>query len=228
MSEIIPNNRAKIRLSWANRPTEGSRYRRGNPLKPDATILKSNAELVYMEIKPPRVERHGSLYLEDHWKLACLCKDAIDDHLRQDRDLLRMGALQVFGHEIALYTLYHRSGVYHWNQVAIATLPRDRKDKGKVEGCLELMLTLKAFLEETDTEAYMRTPSPRPGVKIQPTHLTPTKRPMFIIPKQILDSLRRSSFDNEECLTFIPTNKSLYVFAIESFKSKGSKVHCHR
>ncbi|KAF9362173.1 hypothetical protein BGX34_006683 [Mortierella sp. NVP85] len=49
----------------------------------------------------------------------------------------------IIGHEIALYILHHRNGIYHWNQVAIANLPRDRRDKGKVEGCLELMLTLK-------------------------------------------------------------------------------------
>jgi hypothetical protein len=169
MSELIPSASTKIKLAWANRPTDGSRYRRGNPLKPDATVLKSNVELAYMELKPPRMERHGSLYLEDHWKLACLCKDAIDDHLRNDRDLVRMAAIQVFGklwgfllcillftipvlvtnisgiigHEVALYLLHHRNGIYHWNQVAIANLPRDKRDKGKVEGCLELMLTLK-------------------------------------------------------------------------------------
>ncbi|KAF9362419.1 hypothetical protein BGX34_006215 [Mortierella sp. NVP85] len=64
-------------LSWANRPAQGSKYRRGNPLKPDGAICKAGHEATFLEIKPPRMEKDALLFLKDYWKLANLCKDAI-------------------------------------------------------------------------------------------------------------------------------------------------------
>ncbi|KAF9344807.1 hypothetical protein BGX34_005305 [Mortierella sp. NVP85] len=142
MSNIFPSD-SKFRLSWANRPTEGTKYRRGNPRKPDATILGDGLELVFLELKPPRMDHHASLYLEDYWKLVALCKDAINDHITHDRGIKSMAAIQVFGHEMALYVLHVRNGIYHWIRVMIATLPRDKDDSGKVERCVGLMMTLK-------------------------------------------------------------------------------------
>ncbi|KAF8908486.1 hypothetical protein BGZ58_006076, partial [Dissophora ornata] len=84
-------------LSWANRPAQGSKYRRGNPMKPDGTITKAGHELVFLEIKPPRMEKDAALFLEDYWKLANLCKDAIDFHLQSDLGISTMVAIQVFG-----------------------------------------------------------------------------------------------------------------------------------
>ncbi|KAF9353759.1 hypothetical protein BGX26_008485 [Mortierella sp. AD094] len=37
------------------------------PLKPDATILKSNYELAFVEVKPPKEDRTAKPYLEDLW-----------------------------------------------------------------------------------------------------------------------------------------------------------------
>lgn len=84
-------------LSWANRPAQGSKYRRGNPLKPDGTITKVGYELVFLEIKPPRMEKDAALFLEDYWKLVNLCKDAIDFHMGSDLGISTMVAIQVFG-----------------------------------------------------------------------------------------------------------------------------------
>ncbi|KAF9571192.1 hypothetical protein EC968_000880 [Mortierella alpina] len=152
-STIFPVGRSTdFYLSWANRPAQGSKYRRGSPLKPDGTITKAGYELVFLEIKPPRVEKDPAFYLEDYWKLANLCKDAIDLYKGLDVGINTMVALQVFGHEMALYKMTLINGIYHWVQVMIVHLPRSKSDRAKVDRCLEMMLTLKIHLRNVTVE----------------------------------------------------------------------------
>jgi len=54
-------------------------------------------ELVFLEIKPPRMEKDAVLFLEDYWKLVNFYKDAIDFHMGLDLGLSGMAAIQVFG-----------------------------------------------------------------------------------------------------------------------------------
>ncbi|CAO3567163.1 unnamed protein product [Mortierella alpina] len=184
-STVFPVGRPMdFNLAWANRPAQGSKYRRGNALKPDATIFKSDLELVFLEVKPPRMEKEQALFLEDYWKLANMCKDAIDMHMASDLAISTMAAIQVFGHEMALYIMALDHGIYHWARVMIVHLPRCRSDRGTVDKCMELMLTLKAYLAKINTDPFLRTPSPTPAKRTNTSNLTPTKRPMFATPKQ--------------------------------------------
>jgi len=75
----------------------GSKDRRGDPNKPDATIVKDTFEVGYVEIKPPREERHEKALLEDRWALATFGKDTVDYHLRHGRPFKTIPCLQVFG-----------------------------------------------------------------------------------------------------------------------------------
>ncbi|KAG0280230.1 hypothetical protein BGZ95_010829 [Linnemannia exigua] len=184
-STIFPVGRPMdFYLSWANRPAQGSKYRRGNPMKPDGTISKAGHELVFLEIKPPRMEKDAALFLEDYWKLANLCKDAIDLYLGSELGISTMVAIQVFGHEMAMYKMTLTNGIYHWAQVMTAHLPKAKSDRAKVDRCVELMLTLKAYLETINTDPFLRTPSPTSGKKTNCSNLTPTKRPLFGLLKQ--------------------------------------------
>ncbi|KAI8348417.1 hypothetical protein B0O80DRAFT_183842 [Mortierella sp. GBAus27b] len=183
-STIFPVGRPiDFHLSWANRPAQGSKYRRGNPLKPDGTICKAGHELAFLEIKPPRMEKDATLFLEDYWKLANLCKDAIDLHVQGELGIRTMVAIQVFGHEMVMYKMTLSNGIYHWGQVMTVHLPKDKSDRAKVDRCLEMMLTLKEYLKDIDTDPFLRTPSPNP-TRTNSSSLTPTKRPMFGLCKQ--------------------------------------------
>jgi hypothetical protein len=46
-----------------------SEHRGGDAYKPDATVVKDGFELGFVEVKPPREERHQRAYLEDVWAL---------------------------------------------------------------------------------------------------------------------------------------------------------------
>ncbi|KAG0079786.1 hypothetical protein BGZ92_000900 [Podila epicladia] len=96
-----------------------------------------------------------------------------------------MVAIQVFGHEMAMYKMTLINGIYHWAQVMVVHLPRAKSDRAKVDRCLELMLTLKDYLEKINTDPFLRTPSPTPNKKTNPSNLTPTKRPLFGLLKLI-------------------------------------------
>ncbi|KAG0008870.1 hypothetical protein BGZ80_002976 [Entomortierella chlamydospora] len=93
-------------LDWANRPADGSKERRGDALKPDATILKSCYELAFVEVKPPKEDRTARPYLEDLWKLANFCKDAIDNHITYGRGFItKTAGIQIYGKSDALTKL---------------------------------------------------------------------------------------------------------------------------
>ncbi|KAG0364764.1 hypothetical protein BGZ54_007177 [Gamsiella multidivaricata] len=69
----------------------------GDAHKPDATVLKDGFEMGYLEIKPPKEERHQRLYLEDIWALLGLAKDNIDFHFRCHRIITTIPCVLVFG-----------------------------------------------------------------------------------------------------------------------------------
>ncbi|KAG0002488.1 hypothetical protein BGZ80_005970 [Entomortierella chlamydospora] len=101
-STIFPAN-GGYSLVWANRPADGSKERRGDPLKPDATILKSHYELAFAEIKPPKEDHSAKPYLEDQWKLANFCKDAIDNHITFGREFItKTAGIQIYARSLPL------------------------------------------------------------------------------------------------------------------------------
>ncbi|KAF9137821.1 hypothetical protein BGX30_009864 [Mortierella sp. GBA39] len=126
-----------------------------------------------------------AVFLEDYWKLANLCKDAIDFHLRSDLGISTIVTIQVFGHEMAMYKMTLSNGIYHWTQVMIAHLPKAKSDRAKVGRCLELMLTLEEYFKEINTDPILRMPSPNSAKKKNLSNLTPTKRSLFGHSKQI-------------------------------------------
>ncbi|KAF8969292.1 hypothetical protein BGZ46_010702, partial [Entomortierella lignicola] len=84
-------------LAWANRSADSSKKRRGDPLKPDATILKSGYELAFVEVKFPKGDHTARPYLEDLWRLANFCKDAIDTHIKYGRDfIVKTAGIQIY------------------------------------------------------------------------------------------------------------------------------------
>ncbi|KAI1315271.1 hypothetical protein EDD11_001052 [Mortierella claussenii] len=88
--------KSQYRLEWANKQADGSKERRGNGYKPDVIVSKLRRELAFVEIKPPREQRCSRPHLEDLWKLANFCKDAIDLHLRSGVDIRKAAAVQIF------------------------------------------------------------------------------------------------------------------------------------
>jgi hypothetical protein len=46
---------------------------------------------------------------------------------------------------MAMYKMTLSNGIYHWGQVMIVHLPKDKSDRAKVDRCLEMMMTLKVF-----------------------------------------------------------------------------------
>jgi hypothetical protein len=97
LSVIFPENDSEITFSWANRPCRGSRERRGDPHKPDITIVKQTSDVGFGEIKAPKDDRCMRFFLEDEWALLSLAKDTIDLHVRESRGIVRIALLQVFG-----------------------------------------------------------------------------------------------------------------------------------
>ncbi|KAG0251248.1 hypothetical protein BG011_007741 [Mortierella polycephala] len=97
--------KSAYKLEWANKETDGSKGRRGNGYKPDAIISKLTRELAFVEIKPPKEQRCSRSYLEDLWKLANFCKDAIDLHLQSGIDIRKAAAVQIFA-----LSQHHRRG----------------------------------------------------------------------------------------------------------------------
>ncbi|KAF9154058.1 hypothetical protein DFQ26_000358 [Actinomortierella ambigua] len=145
MTMIFPSRFRSIELCWANKPSVGSKDRRGDPNKPDAMLLKDTFEVAFVEIKPPREERHERAFLEDQWALAIFAKDAIDYHLRHGRPFKTIPCVQVFGYQMILYKLEFKSGLYIWQQVGVSYLPRDTSDRGTVAGSLALLRTFKSI-----------------------------------------------------------------------------------
>ncbi|KAG0273066.1 hypothetical protein BGZ95_011125 [Linnemannia exigua] len=186
ISMMFPASHRNLEFSWANRASIGSKDRRGDPNKPDAIIIKDMFEVGFVEIKPPREERHEKAFLEDQWALATFAKDAIDYHLRHERPFKTIPCLQVFGFQLILYKLEFMSGIYVWQNVGVAYLPRDMNDRGVIAGSIALLRTFKHFIKKIETRSYVHTP-PRKALdedlpdELRPrqSNLTPKKRPFF-------------------------------------------------
>ncbi|KAG0306190.1 hypothetical protein BGZ97_000841 [Linnemannia gamsii] len=185
---VFPAFHQRYELHWANRASDGSRARRtGDALKPDATVVKDGFELGFVEVKPPREERHQRAYLEDVWALSGFAKDGIDLHLRHSRILTTAPCLHVFGFQMTLYQLSFQAGIYIWQDVYTSYLPKDRYDSGNIIECVELIKTFKAIMDEAETGRYIRTPTKcveddheLPDLfRPRPTNVSPSKRPFF-------------------------------------------------
>ncbi|KAF9899151.1 hypothetical protein EC991_009520, partial [Linnemannia zychae] len=182
--------KSKYHLDWANKEAEGSKERRVKGYKPDGIFSSRSIhrELAFLEVKPPKEQNYKRAFLEDLWKLANFCKDAIDNHLHQGFQIRKAAAVQVFGHNMALYTMVYEHGIYHWSKCCVAHLPCDQTDAGRILPCLRLLTTLEDFLESIDTNIGPSTP-PRIDYDDGEEHpqqdpgrlskVTPTKRPMF-------------------------------------------------
>ncbi|KAF9898964.1 hypothetical protein EC991_009877, partial [Linnemannia zychae] len=158
VTQLFPEGRAPYEMIWANRPSEASKLRRGEPLKPDGTIIKEVFEVAYLEVKSPKDDRSQSKYLEDLWNLSSFAKDCIDSNLVASRSIKVVPIVQVFGHKVSLYVMKFVSGLYILHQVAICYLPRDLQDLGGMIQCIETFRTLKRILEDLDFSEYIRTP----------------------------------------------------------------------
>ncbi|KAK3807291.1 MAG: hypothetical protein J3Q66DRAFT_357182 [Benniella sp.] len=148
LSTIFPENDKEFTFSWANRPCRGSRERRGDPYKPDITIIKQTSDVGFGEIKAPKDDRCMRFFLEDEWALLSLAKDTIDLYARESRGIVRIALLQVFGYQMNVSQLQFEHGLYFWNHVGAAYLPRDKSDCGGLLQCYELLLTFKRMLDD--------------------------------------------------------------------------------
>ncbi|KAG0380781.1 hypothetical protein BGX24_005162 [Mortierella sp. AD032] len=186
LKHFFPENTPPYELDWANRSASGSKARRGDPLKPDATILKSAMEIAYVEIKAPKDSRSQSRFVEDLWNLTSEARDQIDLHLRNQRSITVVPCIQVFGYKVKLFKMEYVAGLYIWTEVASGYLPRDHQDLDVIPKLLSLITRLKAMLDNISVEPYLRTP-PRQlpdellpdDARPQPVNVTPSKRPFF-------------------------------------------------
>ncbi|KAK3810467.1 MAG: hypothetical protein J3R72DRAFT_463841 [Linnemannia gamsii] len=190
---MFPSHHHRYELHWANRPSAGSGDRRnGDAFKPDATVTKDGFELGYVEIKPPKEERHQRLYLEDVWALSGLAKDNIDLHFRHRRIITTISCVLVFGFQMTLYQLSFQAGIYLWQDVHTSYLPKDHYDIANIVACVELLKTFKAIMDKAETERYTRTPTRRVEddeelsdlYRPRPSNITPSKRPFFCSAKR--------------------------------------------
>lgn len=115
---MFPCSDLEYRLSWANRPSQGSGERRGKreANKPDGTILKEYFDLGFMEIKAPKDANVARFYIEDKWALTSFAKDTIDLHLRELRLITSIICLQVFGYQLSAYEFRFQKGLYMWTR----------------------------------------------------------------------------------------------------------------
>ncbi|KAF9140308.1 hypothetical protein BGX30_006717 [Mortierella sp. GBA39] len=97
LKHFFPENTSSHELDWGNHSASGSKARRGDPLKPDATVLKSGMEVGYVEIKAPKDSHSQSKFVEDLWSVASEARDQIDLHLRNQRLITVVPCIQIFG-----------------------------------------------------------------------------------------------------------------------------------
>ncbi|KAG0362284.1 hypothetical protein BGZ54_008694, partial [Gamsiella multidivaricata] len=97
-SFFFPASDFEYRLWWANRPSPGSRKRRGvkEANKPDGTVMKKQFDVAFAEIKAPKDDNSTRLYIQDKWALTSLAKNIIDLHLHERRTITSIYCLQVF------------------------------------------------------------------------------------------------------------------------------------
>ncbi|KAF9897276.1 hypothetical protein BX616_005885, partial [Lobosporangium transversale] len=166
-------------FGWANEINEGSQARRIDGFKPDGYLRKWHAKVCVVEIKCPREVSSGRKYIEDLWKIANLCKDEVDDHLHNLRGIAKMTVIQLFGHQLSVYAMEYKEGLYHWSAIGTSYLPCDRHNSGRILQCLELLESLKAYLDEI---CLPSTP-PRDSDDVpmgKPTKISPTQRPILL------------------------------------------------
>ncbi|KAI1288914.1 hypothetical protein EDD11_009561 [Mortierella claussenii] len=186
LKHAFPENTPPYELGWANRPASGSKERRGDPLKPDATVLKSAREVAYVEIKAPKDSHSQSKFVEDMWSLASVARDQINLHLLNQHSITVIPCIQIFGYKVKLFKLEYDSGLYIWTEVASGYLPRDHQDLDGIPKLLSLITRLKDMLDNIDIERCLRTPPRRLPTELlpddarpQPMNVTPSKRPFF-------------------------------------------------
>ncbi|KAF9199337.1 hypothetical protein BGZ49_010563 [Haplosporangium sp. Z 27] len=161
-------------FGWANEVDEGSQARRKDGYKPDGYLKKMQVTLCLVEIKSPRQVRNEKDYVEDYWKLAALCKDNINLHLASGRGVRKMAAVQVFGHQLSVYTMEFDHGLYFWSLLGACFLPEDRNDGSRALPCLELLYTLEKFLDSVN---IVFTTPPHDGTTVgQSSNLSPSSK----------------------------------------------------
>ncbi|KAG0221174.1 hypothetical protein BGW41_007137 [Actinomortierella wolfii] len=182
MSFFFPASDHEYHLSWANRPSQGSRERRGvrDANKPDCTIIKEIFDVAFAEIKAPKDDHSTRLYIQDKWALTSLAKDTIDLHLRERRTITSIYCLQVFGYQLAVYELRFQSGLYMWTEIGTGYLPRDKNDTHCMIRCMELLNTVKSQLDAIPVCQYVHTPPQRDPDDLLPEEFRP--RPTIITP----------------------------------------------
>ncbi|KAK3816680.1 MAG: hypothetical protein J3Q66DRAFT_401820 [Benniella sp.] len=84
---------SKFCREWANHSALDSKARRGDPLKPDATVMKSGVE-ANVEIKAPRTRL-----------LASEAHDMLSLHLRRQPMIRIFPCIQIFGHKTKLFKM---------------------------------------------------------------------------------------------------------------------------
>ncbi|KAH7054854.1 hypothetical protein BKA57DRAFT_501387 [Linnemannia elongata] len=148
LSFFFPASDSDYHLWWANRPSIGSRERRGvrEANKPDVTIMKEQFDVAFAEIKAPKDDGSIRLYIQDKWALTSLAKDTIDLHLRERRTITSIYCLQVFGYKLTVYELRFQAGLYMWTEIGTGYLPRDKNDTHCLIRCMELLKTLRVIL----------------------------------------------------------------------------------
>lgn len=188
LSFFFPASDSEYHLWWANRPSPGSRERRGvrEANKPDGTIMKEQFDVAFAEIKAPKDDNSTCLYIQDKWALTSLAKDTIDLHLRERRTISSIYCLQVFGYQLAVYELRFQAGLYMWMEVGTGYLPRDMNVTHCLIRCMELLNTLRTLLNDIPVRQYVHTPPRRDPdhllpqeLRPQPTNITPSSRRFF-------------------------------------------------
>ncbi|KAK3811372.1 MAG: hypothetical protein JOS17DRAFT_496159 [Linnemannia elongata] len=177
VSSQFPARSATYSVDWANGEAHGSKKRRGHGYRPDACIKKHGRQIAFLEVKPPGDSYTAREYLWDYWNLANYTKDAIDLFLQEGYPIMKAAAVQLFRHQLCLYTMEYAHGLYHWSRICTAYVPRDQSDSS-MAGCVRLFRTL-----EINTNVLPRTP---PRIEYddeelqedrgRPSKVTPSKR----------------------------------------------------
>ncbi|KAF9585347.1 hypothetical protein BGW38_002803 [Lunasporangiospora selenospora] len=173
-------------LDWANHSASGSKARRGDPLKPDATVLKSAIEVAYVEIKAANDSCSQSKFVEDQWNLSSEARSQIDLHLCNQRSITVVPCIQVFVYKAKLFKMEYISGLNVWTEVASGYLPRDHQNLDVIPKLLGLLRRFKAILDNINVEPYLQTPPHQfldeflpEDAQPQPVNVSPSKGPFF-------------------------------------------------
>ncbi|KAF9114132.1 hypothetical protein BGX30_006692, partial [Mortierella sp. GBA39] len=120
VSSQFPARSTTYSVDWANGEAHGSKKRRGHGYRPDACIKKHGRQIAFLEVKPPGDSHTVKEYLWDYWNLANYTKDAIDLFLQEGYPIMKAAAVQLFRHQLCLYTMEYAHGLYHWSRICTA------------------------------------------------------------------------------------------------------------